>query len=486
MKLRKLVQGLDFKEIKGSKEIEISGISSDSRTVFVGNLFIAKQGEKVDASGLIPQAIENGAVAVLCDHYNPFLKQATQLVHPDIRSIEAILANRFYQEPSKELFVFGVTGTNGKTTTTYLVKHLLDAMHQKCGLIGTVETIIGDKRFSSTHTTHDIVQNQKRLREMVEAGCSSISLEVSSHGLVQGRVDGIEFDVALLTNITPDHLDYHQTMKEYAAAKQQLFYLLNQSAKKHRCAIANGDDPLSAELLAITNTDRLFFGFSEKNQVQAQDIRFSSQGTHFTVRYLNESFPFFTTLIGRFNVYNLLGAICVGLHLGFSLKEMAAVFETFRTVPGRLERVESSRKNVFVDYAHTADALDNVLKTLREIAKGKIITVFGAGGGRDPGRRAGLAQAAEQGSDISVITSDNPRKEDPNEIISQILKGFSQTKNVYVEIDRKKAIEQAIRMAQAEDIVLIAGKGHERVQIFANHSVPFDDRMVALETLAKE
>ena len=484
MKLKKLIQGLDCIDVKGSKEVDISGICVDSRRVAPGNLFIARRGAAADGNLFSPQAIESGAVATLGEIYNPFLS-ATQIIHPRPQELEAILADRFYRCPSQNLFVFGVTGTNGKTTTTYLVKHLLDAKGQKCGLIGTVETILGEKRSFSSLTTHDVVTNHKLLREMLDGGSTAVALEVSSHGLMQGRLDRIDFDVALLTNLTPDHLDYHHTMEEYALAKQRLFTLLNQSHKTKKCAIANADDPATEKMLASCNAFCILFGLSEKADVRAENISFSPSGTTFTVRYLGKTCLFRTPLIGRFNVYNVLGAISVGLHLGYSMKEMAEILATFQTAPGRLERVPNPRLNVFVDYAHTGDALENVLMTLREINKGKIIVVFGAGGNRDPGRRPGLAKAAEKGADLSIITSDNPRQEDPEEIARQILAGFNQRTNVRVELDRKKAIEMAIGLAKPNDIVLIAGKGHERVQIFSHQTVPFDDRLVVIEALAK-
>jgi UDP-N-acetylmuramoyl-L-alanyl-D-glutamate--2,6-diaminopimelate ligase len=486
MKLKKLIQGIDFSCVKGSKEIDISGICSDSRRVSVNNLFIAKRGCDFDGNQYIPQAIESGASAVLTDHYNPFFSKITQLIHPQINPIEALLADRFYGHPSGDLAIFGVTGTNGKTTTTYLIKHLFDAMQYPCGLIGTVETIVGDRRSFSSSTTHGVIQNHKLLREMVNAQSSAVAFEVSSHGLMQNRVDQIDFDAALLTNLTPDHLDYHRTMPEYAAAKQKLFQMLSQSPKKKRTAIANSDNPWTLKILDGCTAPRLLFGCNETADVRAEKIEFLASGTRFIVRTRDQSCLFTTTLIGRFNVYNVLGAICVGLHAGFSLPDIAQALANFQTVPGRLERVINTRSiHVFVDYAHTGDALDNVLMTLGEIDHGKIITVFGAGGDRDPGRRPGLAQAAQKGSDISIVTSDNPRQEDPQEIARQILAGFSDLNNVHVELDRQKAIELAISIAHPEDIVLIAGKGHERTQIFAHHSVPFDDRLIASAMLAK-
>jgi UDP-N-acetylmuramoyl-L-alanyl-D-glutamate--2,6-diaminopimelate ligase len=486
MKLKKLIQGLEIAAVKGSKEIEITGICSDSRRLVPGSLFIAKRGNSLDGNQFIPQAIDSGAVAVLTEFYNPFLGKITQLVDPRVRELEAMLACRYYGYPSRELFVFAVTGTKGKTTTTYLMKHMLDALEMPCGLIGTIETIIGDKRSFSSLTTHYVVTNQKLLREMLDAGSLAVALEASSHGIIQGRIDQTDLNVALFTKLTPDHLDYHHTMQDYAAAKKGLFTLLNSSSKKDLCAVANGDDEASEFLLQGCRAKHLLFGFGPQCDVRAENISFSPSGTSFNVRFQKESQHFFTSLIGRFNVYNVLGVICVGLHLGHSLEKIASIFSDFQTVPGRLERVPNSRNiHVFVDYAHNGDALDNALQTLREIARRKIITVFGAGGNKDPGRRSGLAKAAEKGSDVSIVTSDNPRKEDPAEICRQILLGFSNPQAVLVEIDRKKAIELAIAMAEPEDIVLIAGKGHEREQIFAHRSVPFDDRSVALESLAK-
>ncbi len=486
MKLKKLIQGFEIADVKGSKEIEISGICCDSRRVSPGNLFIARRGSNLDGNQFISQAIDNGAVAVLTEFYNPFLGKITQLIDPRIRDLEAKLADQFYRHPSSELFVFAATGTKGKTTTTYLVKHLLDSIHRPCGLIGTIETIIGSKRSLSSLTTHDAVTNHKLLREMVDAGSRSVALEASSHGIIQGRIDQTDVDVALFTKLTPDHLDYHHTMQGYTAAKKGLFTLLSNSSKKNLCAIANGDDEASEFLLQDCKARRLLFGLGQHCDVRAEKISFSPSGTSFDVRFEQNLQRFSTSLIGRFNVYNLLGAISLGIHLGLSLDKMASIFVEFEMVPGRMQRVHNARNiHVFVDYAHNGDAMDNVLQTLREIARGKIITVFGAGGNKDPGRRLGLAKAAEKGSDRCIVTSDNPRKEDPEEICRQILSGFSNAEAVRVEIDRRKAIELAISMAEPGDIVLIAGKGHEREQIFAGHSVPFDDCAVALEALAK-
>lgn len=458
MKLRVLMKGLEG-VIKGSKEVEITGISSDSRTVAPGNLFLAKKGGTYDGTQFIHQAVSAGAVAVGTDIYDPFLERP-QIIHPQIEALEARLAAKYYGHPSEDLYVVGVTGTKGKTTTSYLIKHLLDHSGKPSGLIGTVETIVGQHRFFSTLTTHDVISNQKWLCDMVKQGCQGAVLEVSSHGLDQGRVDEISFDMAIFTNLYPDHLDYHQTMEKYAAAKKKLF-------QKAAQAILNADSPWAASMGQGTT-----FGL-EKGEIRASQIVLGPQGTEFRV----EGTLFRSPLIGRFNVYNMLAAIALGKDLGVSFAELAEIFSEFPAVPGRMERMG----NVFVDFAHTKEALESVLQTLREIARGRVIVVFGAGGNRDPHRRQGMAQAAEKWADLSIITSDNPRTEDPEAIAQQIASGFKQPP--LIELDRKRAIHQAIDLARPEDLVLIAGKGHERVQIFAHQTLAFDDVAIVKEKL---
>ncbi len=455
MKLKTLIKGLEC-EVKGSKEIDVTGISADSRTVSPGNLFIAKQGASFDGSQFISDAIHAGAVAVATDLYDPFI-QATQVIGSPSK-LEAKLASRYYGNPSKDLLVVGITGTKGKTTTSYLVKYLLDRLGIYSGLIGTIETIVGESRFFSTLTTHDVISNQKWLKEMVQRGCKAAVLEVSSHGLEQGRVEEIEFDFAIFTNLYPDHLDYHQTMENYAAAKRKLF-------EKAKQRILNADSPWEMG-------QGLTFGI-EKGDIRAEKIELSASGTRFEVKGV----PFALPLIGRFNVYNVLATIAVGLEKGASLEQIGAILTQFGSVPGRLERIG----NVFVDFAHTGDALENVLTALRQIAKGRLILVFGCGGNRDFERRLGMAKVADQWADISIITNDNPRKEDPEEIARQIVLGFKE--KPLVELDRKKAIAMAIGMAGGEDFVLIAGKGHEKSQIFAGQTIPFDDVEVVKEIL---
>lgn len=469
-----LLKGLPEIEVRGSKEVEITGLSADSRTIAPGNLFIAKKGAVHDGSQYISEAISSGAAAIASDFYDPFLKK-TQLIIQTPAFLEAELAARYYHHPSKDLLVVGVTGTKGKTTTAYLVQHLLEALGKKCGLVGSVETVIGDHRFASSLTTHDVIYNQKILREMVLKQCEAAAFEVSSHGLMQGRVDKIDFDIAIFTNLYPDHLDYHQTMEQYSLAKKKLFL----NAKKN---IVNLDSPWGSFMKG--EREGVTFGVENKADVMASDIRFEGNKTTFWVEAYGQREKFTSSLIGRFNVYNLLAAICVGVQLGAPLEKISACLASFDSVPGRLQLVsQESGIKVFVDHAHTEEALDAALEAIRSITEKKVLLVFGCGGNRDPGRRSGMARAAEKWADLVIITNDNPRREDPQEICNQILSGFRNIEKITVELDRKKAIHQAISMAAAGDTVLIAGKGHEKVQVFAHQTISFDDAAVVKEAL---
>lgn len=464
MKLKVLLKGLEA-VVKGSKEVEITGISADSRTVAPGNLFIARKGSAQHGAEFIPQALSTGAVAIVTDLYDPFLS-VTQVIVKRPELLEAKLAARFYGNPSKELFVVGVTGTKGKTTTSYLTHHLLGS----CGLLSTVETVIGEERRNSTLTTHSAIQNQKLLREMIAKGAENAVIEVSSHGLDQGRVDEIDFDVGVFTNLYPDHLDYHKDIDEYAAAKKKLF-----SRVKER-AILNADSPWAPFMKGEGST--WTFGIENDADIRATQI----QGDSFVVEFQGQTHTFQTPLIGRFNIYNALGAMGVLLHKGVPLSQIP--LHTFHAAPGRLERVPNDRGiGIYVDFSHSGPALENVLTALRETARKKIICVFGCGGNRDPLRRTQTAQAADKYADISIITSDNPRKEDPAAICEQIRQAFSNPDKPTVIVNRKEAIAHAIAIAEADDIILLAGKGHEKVQIFANQTIPFDDVEVAKEAL---
>jgi len=481
MRLKQLIKDISNISVKGSKDIEISGITSNSKMVSPGNLFVAKRGQVSDGNQYIPEAIKAGATCVLTDIYDPSL-QLVQIISPDVIGTEATLARNYYQSASEDLFMVGVTGTSGKTTTSYAIKHILECAKMRSGLVGTIEYVMGDVRYPATRTTPDVVANHKMLREMVRAGMDACVMEVTSHALEQRRAQHIEFDVACFTNLTHEHLDYHVSMESYCKAKQKLFLDLKNGTEK--VAIFNSDCPWSERMKEGCRAKIITYGIEKKADITASDISFNAKGTTFEVHYENQRARFSWPLIGRFNVSNALCVIAVGLTRGLTLEELSGYMHTFQTAPGRLERVENSLKlNLYVDYAHKADALRNVLITLRECMKGhgKLITVFGCGGDRDKEKRPMMACAAEELSDVVIVTSDNPRSEDPQLIAKEICSGFTSPERHLIELDRKKAIELAVDLATPDDIIVIAGKGHEVKQYFNNYTIDFDDRLIAKE-----
>lgn len=487
MKLKKLLKDIPVQQVKGSKELAISGICANSKLVAPGNLFIAKKGLTNDGARYIPEAVAAGATAVLTDIYDPLLsKKIVQIIHPNVAAIEGLLAAHYYQFASDELYMVGITGTNGKTTTSYLIKHLLDTLNLPCGLLGTIEYIIGEHRYQASRTTQDVTTNHKMLREMVLQHCRCAVMEVTSHALDQGRVDQIDFDAAIFTNLTPDHLDYHRSLEEYASAKQRLFTSLDPKKKKKnipfpKVAIVNSDSPHHKLMLQHCRADVITYGLSAGAALQATHIDLLPHGTDLTVSFRGQTARLLNPYPGRFNVYNALAAIAVGLNRGIPLQQVADIIAKAPPVPGRMEAVPNALSlKIFVDFAHTSDALLNVLECLKEFKTGRLITVFGCGGDRDASKRPLMAQACERFSDVVIVTSDNPRSEKPEEIARQIVAGFTNKPARHlVELDRRKAIETAIDMAKPEDVILIAGKGHENHQVFAHQTVPFDDREIA-------
>ncbi len=478
MKLKKLLKELPGLQVKGSKEAAITGISANSKLIFPGNLFIAKRGRVHDGQHYIPEAVASGAIAVITDIFDPFLKGVVQVIHSNPAEIEGLLAARYYEQPSKELFMVGITGTNGKTTTCYLVRHLLQQMDVPCGLIGTIEYLIGDNHYTATRTTPDVVANHKMLREMELAGCQAGVMETTSHALDQGRLAEIDFDVAVYTNLSLDHLDYHGTMEEYAAAKSLLF----QGLKSTATVVSNADDPWQERVLGNTKANVLTYGIRNSADLTASDLHLSATGTQCTLTYQQATARLDWPGVGRYNMYNALAAIGVALTKGASLQDAADHLTKFPGVRGRLEFV-SNRLNlkVFVDYCHTDDALKNVLATLAEFKTGRVITVFGCGGDRDKSKRPKMAQVAERYSDLTIITSDNPRSEDPQMICNQVLAGFEDLNSVMIRQDRRLAIRRALELATPEDTIVIAGKGHETTQVFSHETIAFDDREVVKE-----
>ncbi|WP_213158178.1 UDP-N-acetylmuramoyl-L-alanyl-D-glutamate--2,6-diaminopimelate ligase [Parachlamydia sp. AcF125] len=487
MKLKKLLKGIPVLQVKGSKEIEISGVCANSQLIAPGNLFIAKKGLKFDGNLYIPEAINHGAIAIVTDIYDPTLKEVTQIICKDVAEVEGQFSANFYQMPSQDLFTVGITGTNGKTTTSFLVKHLLEQLNIPCGLIGTIEYILGRYRYKASHTTPDVHSNHRMLREMVHQGCQAAVMEVTSHALDQKRVEYIDFDTAIYTNLTQDHLDYHYTMERYADTKRKLFLQLDQiPSKKNKKIIANQDCPWVKTILKDIKTPIFTFGINHPADLRAYPTSFKPHGTYLELGYQGCNYPAFFPLIGRFNIYNCLAAIAVGLTRHVPLEKLIELAQTFPPPPGRLEPVTNEiGLNLFVDFAHTEDALYNALECLTELKKGKIITVFGCGGDRDKSKRAKMAKASATFSDLTIVTSDNPRSEEPLKIIQDIVQGFQAPAHYLVQPDRYSAIALAIEKAHPGDIILIAGKGHENTQIFAHQTVEFDDRKVAKEICTK-
>ena len=485
MQLKLLAQATQVTEIAGPLDREIDGIFYDSRRVQKNGLYVAMRGARVDGHQFTEQAIERGAAAIVVERPESHAR-ATALVVPDSRAALADLAFTFFKKPALRLKMAGVTGTNGKTTTTFLIKHILESAGWLSGLIGTVRYEIAGRILPAIRTTPESLDLQEMLAQMTNAGCKAAVMEVSSHALAQDRVRGLEWDVAVFTNLTQDHLDFHRTMADYFEAKARLFTgLKEQRNKTSAVAVVNFDDPHGEKLVARLGreTPVLTYGHSPRADFRASNYRAEFTGTFFQLDARGKIYLVRLPLIGRFNVSNAMAALAAASSLGVGLREAVLSLARAPQVPGRLEAVPAKRQfQVFVDYAHTDDALLNVLKTLRELEPRRLVVVFGAGGDRDKQKRPLMGRVADQYADYSIITSDNPRKEDPLTIIADVKKGFRST-NFEAVPDRTEAIARAIALAQPRDIILIAGKGHETYQEFADHTIPFDDRQVALRAL---
>jgi len=484
MELEQLVRELTDPIVTGSLDRRITSLGYDSRDAGPDSLFVAIRGHVVDGHSFIEQAIDRGAVAIVSEE--PGLTQrVTHIQVPDSRDALARLAAAFYSNPSRQLRMIGITGTNGKTTTTYLIKHLLERPGQRTGLIGTDSYAIGERVLAASRPTPESLDLQSILAQCVDARCANVVMEVSSHALQLDRVDGISFRVAVFTNLTQDHLDFHRGMKEYFEAKAKLFAGLRDSDAKSRTAIINVDDAYGQQLIARFGRDVpiITFGMGARADFRASNFKIEPTGTSYQLDIKGKSFLVRLPLIGRFNIYNSLAALAVIQALGLDVRAAVLALARAPQVPGRLEAVPARRQfQVFVDYAHTDDALLNVIKTCRDLSPNRLILVFGCGGNRDKSKRPLMGAAADQNADYSIITSDNPRKEDPAQIIRDIEAGF-RSKRFETVLDRREAITRAIQLAQPRDIVLIAGKGHEKYQEFADRTIPFDDIEIATRAL---
>ena len=493
MNLGKLLEGVDVSKLFEltyghflvTGDIDVHRIQYDSRKVERGDCFVALRGAGTDGHKFVEAAMEQGAKVVVLEQDSTLPDSyfmhthVVKVVVPDSRKALALISANYFGLPSRQLTMVGVTGTNGKTTTTHLVKSILEAGGQRVGLIGTIEYKIGDEVIPASHTTPESLELNGMLAQMLKSGCQSVSMEVSSHALHQSRVYGIDYDVAVFTNLTQDHLDYHGTMDEYFKAKKILFDNLSEDA----VAVTNCDDEWGMKIVSERKGRTISYGVSQEADVQATDIRVSMDGTTFKIRSANNEYSVSSPLVGRFNVYNILSAYSTGVALGCEHEKIALGISSVKNVRGRFERIPSPKGwTAIIDYAHTPDALEKCLRTIHDVLpkenRGRIITVFGAGGDRDRTKRPLMGKIAGTLSDIAIVTSDNPRTEDPQQIINEIVAGIPREAAVSQEPDRRTAIHTALRQARAGDVVLIAGKGHEDYQVIGKEKRHFSDREV--------
>jgi UDP-N-acetylmuramoyl-L-alanyl-D-glutamate--2,6-diaminopimelate ligase len=481
MQLKILLDATPVRQVIGPVDRQVENIAYDSRRAQRHTMFVALRGEKNDGHQFIGQAIDKGASVIVAERgeQDP---RVTCLVVENTRTALADFAATFYGQPARKLNLAAVTGTNGKTTTSFLIKHICESAGLPCGLIGTVRYEIGQRLLPAIRTTPESLDLQELLAQITNAGCKAAAMEVSSHALAQDRTRGLEWNVAVFTNLTQDHLDFHGTMENYFNAKLKLFTALaDQQRKRKPVAVVNIDDRYGQQLLGKIDKSVavVTYGMGSRADFRASNYRAEFTGTSYQLDAHGKSYLVRLPLIGRFNVTNSMAAIAAANALGISLR--SAVFSLAKSpqVPGRLEVVPAKRQfQVFVDYAHTPDALANVLKTLRELEPQRLIAVFGCGGDRDRQKRPLMAEMADRLADYSIITSDNPRKENPDAIVDEVEKGFRTTRYEKI-IDRTQAIDRAIAIARPRDIVLIAGKGHENYQEFGDYTIPFDDIQVA-------
>ena len=483
---------------RGPSNHKIEHLAYDSRQVEPGSLFVAIRGYLVDGHRYLQEAIFRGATAAVVEDIESTRHVSIPLVLvADSRQALAVLANRFYGYPSRRLTMIGVTGTNGKTTTSYLIKAIFEAAGQKMGLLGTVAYEIGQDSLIAPNTTPESLDLQRLLARMVEQGLSGAVMEVSSHALEMDRVMGCEFDTAVFTNLTQDHLDFHHTMEAYFSAKQRLFTTLGQQAVKstRKTAVINLDDPWGERLIPLTRTPISTYSLSTLRgaNITAREVQSDWAGIRFTAVTPLGDFPVQSALLGRYNLGNLLAAVGVGLSHEIPVRTICEGIARLQRVPGRFEPIKAGQDFIaIVDYAHTEDALRRLLDAVIELRSGRVITVFGCGGERDRGKRPAMGRVAALLSDLVILTSDNPRGENPMEILKEIedgiravRPGWKLDRHYYLIPNRGEAIERAVGLAEAGDMLVIAGKGHEAYQVVGREQIPFDDRQIVKETIER-
>ena len=463
------------------RDLQVEGLAYDSRRVRPGDLFVAVRGERADGHHYLEEALEAGAVGAVVEH--PVDMGLPQVQLKETRRGMGLLAAAFYGNPGDKLFMVGITGTNGKTTTGYLVRSLFNSSGAGVGLIGTVSYLVGGERRDAPFTTPESVDLQALLAEMISAGESTAVLEVSSHALALGRVEGAAFDVAAFTNLGRDHLDFHNSMEDYLAVKTTLF---TRHRKEGAPAVINIDDPTGARLAREMEGPVITAGLADGTDVTAGSIEVGPQGLCFELRYGGASTPVESPLLGAFNIQNLLVAAAVGFAAGLPVSETARALSGVGTVEGRMERLPGPEGvEILLDYAHKPEALRAALQASRDVAAGRVIVVFGCGGDRDRGKRPLMGRIAALGADKVIVTSDNPRTEDPDRIIEEIVAGIPEEAEYVVEPDRRTAISMSIAEASQGDVILIAGKGHERYQIVGSDRIPFDEREIVARAVVE-
>jgi UDP-N-acetylmuramoyl-L-alanyl-D-glutamate--2,6-diaminopimelate ligase len=509
MELRKLLEGVEIRKISGETLKEIEGIAYHSKQVQKGFLFAAVRGIEVDGHQFVKEAIERGAEAIVLEEERQ-ISNRTMIFVPNSRQALGKISSNFYGDPSSRIRLIGITGTNGKTTTTYLLESILKKAGCKVGVIGTINYRFGGKTIPAPNTTPESLDLQRILGEMLREGTSHVIMEVSSHGLDLDRIYGCQFDGAVFTNLTSEHLDYHKTLEQYFDSKKRLFsdYLVK-SLKEKRFAVTNDDDPRGGKIVEGIKLPVIRYGLNSSSGITADQVVSSFEGLSCRIKTPEGDIFVHSKLIGNFNLYNILAAVAVGIAMGLPLETLKQGVEGLEGVAGRFEKVVNQRGiHVIVDYAHTHDALERVLLGLRDIlesgarSNGKMITVFGCGGDRDRTKRPLMGEIAGKYSDLAILTSDNPRTEDPLAILGEVEMGFQSLRlrrwnpdeiklwrfgKGYLKVpDRREAIGMAIRLAQPSDTVLIAGKGHEDYQIIGKKKFPFDDRIEAKKALEEE
>lgn len=492
MILKKILEGINVKKIVGDEKVEIKAITTNSREVKRGSMFIAIRGFKTDGHNYISSAIENGAFSIVLEKMHRGENGSATIVELlNTRKSLPFIASNFYENPTSEMKLVGVTGTNGKTTISYMLEAVWQEENIGSGVIGTVENRYMNKGYQASLTTPDPIELSKLLSDMSKNGVRNVVMEVSSHALDLNRVDGCEFDAAIFTNLTQDHLDYHTSFENYYKAKKRLFTeVIQKSPKTEKFSIINIDDTYGLKLFDEIKGDK--FSYSLKNSkadIFADECQFNDKGIKAKIKTPRGRLILESKLLGEHNLYNLMAAAGTALLTGSRIESVNTALNNISRIPGRLENVENSHGvNVLVDYAHTPDALKNVLQSLKPVCRGRLITIVGCGGDRDRKKRPLMCNVALQFSDIIILTSDNPRTEDPQSIINEMMEGKNPDtfNNLKIIVDREKAISYAVDFAKRGDTLLIAGKGHENYQILGDKKIHFDDREIAQKYLMEK